>query len=181
MLTFVAMLADDLRPLIESQPPFEWNRLGQPLPYEWIERAVQSSGSASVRRRRSPAQQGGGRVVALALYRHPSISEIVDGLELALPALICHLSASAPSPRRGSARGRRPWRGFFVNRLGTGLPRIKRNISSKGSGCSRWTAPRCARPTVRSTASISAHPRPRMSEWAVIRVGRRSAASPAIR
>jgi hypothetical protein len=59
MLTFVAMLADDLRPLIESQPPFEWNRLGQPLPYEWIERAVQSSGSASVRRRRLPTQQGG--------------------------------------------------------------------------------------------------------------------------
>jgi hypothetical protein len=86
MLTFVAMLADDLNPLIDSHPPFEWNRLGQHLPYDWIEQAVQSSGSASVRRRRLPAQQVVWLVIALALYRHQSISEVVDGLELALPA-----------------------------------------------------------------------------------------------
>ncbi|VXC26652.1 hypothetical protein BURKHO8Y_210065 [Burkholderia sp. 8Y] len=51
------MLVDDLRLLVESQPPLEWGRLGQHLPYEWIEAAVQAGGSASVRRRRLPAQQ----------------------------------------------------------------------------------------------------------------------------
>lgn len=86
MLTFVAMLVDDLRPLVESPPPFEWNRLGQHLPYAWIEQAVRASGSASIRRRRLPAQQVVWLVIALALYRHQSISEVVDGLELALPA-----------------------------------------------------------------------------------------------
>lgn len=86
MLTFVAMLVDDLRPLVESHPPFEWNRLGQHLPYEWIEQAVRASGSASIRRRRLPAQQVVWLVIALALYRHQSISEVVDALELALPA-----------------------------------------------------------------------------------------------
>ena len=54
MLTFIAMLVDALRPLVESQPPFEWNRLGQHLPYEWIGYAVRASGSASVRRSRLP-------------------------------------------------------------------------------------------------------------------------------
>lgn len=80
------MLADDLHLLVESHPPFDWNRLGQHLPYEWVEQAVQASGSASIRRRRLPAEQVVWLVIALALYRHQSISEVVDGLELALPA-----------------------------------------------------------------------------------------------
>jgi hypothetical protein len=87
VLTFIAMLVDDLRPLVESQPPLEWDRLGQHLPYDWIECAVQASGSASVRRRRLPAQQVVWLVIALALYRHQSISEVVDELDLALPTL----------------------------------------------------------------------------------------------
>jgi hypothetical protein len=85
VLTFVAMLLDDLPALIDAQPPFEWDRLGDHLPYDWIEQAVQASGAASVRRRRLPAQQVVWLVIALALYRHQSISEVVDGLELALP------------------------------------------------------------------------------------------------
>ncbi|WP_027798017.1 IS4 family transposase [Paraburkholderia acidipaludis] len=80
------MLIDDLPLLVDSRPPFEWDRLGQHLPYQWIEQAVQASGSASVRRRRLPAQQVVWLVIALALYRHQSISEVVDGLELALAA-----------------------------------------------------------------------------------------------
>ncbi|EHP40577.1 transposase IS4 family protein [Cupriavidus basilensis OR16] len=80
------MLADDLHPLVESQPPFEWNRLSEHLPYEWVEQAVRAGGSASLRRRRLPAQQVVWLVIALALYRHQSISEVVDGRELSLPA-----------------------------------------------------------------------------------------------
>jgi hypothetical protein len=57
MLTFIAMLANDLHALVESNPSFEWARWGQHLPCEWIEHAVQASGSASIRRRRLPAQQ----------------------------------------------------------------------------------------------------------------------------
>ncbi|WP_196319649.1 transposase domain-containing protein, partial [Burkholderia cepacia] len=64
------MLADDLHLLVESHPPFDWNRLGQHLPYEWVEQAVQASGSASIRRRRLPAEQVVWLVIALALYRH---------------------------------------------------------------------------------------------------------------
>lgn len=86
MLTCIAMLADDLTCLVESQQPVDLNRLGEHLPYEWIEDAVQATGVASIRRRRLPAQQVVWLVIALALYRHQSISEIVDELDLALPA-----------------------------------------------------------------------------------------------
>ena len=81
------MLADDLTCLAELQQPVDLNRLGEHLPYEWIENAVQASGGASIRRRRLPAQQMVWLVIALALYRHQSISEVVDDeLDLALPA-----------------------------------------------------------------------------------------------
>jgi hypothetical protein len=106
VLTFIAMLVDDLRPLVESQPLLEWDRLGQHLPYEWIERAVQASGSASVRRRRLPAQQVVWLVIALALYRHQSISEVVDELDLALPtpqASFVSKSAIAQARQRAGA------------------------------------------------------------------------------
>jgi hypothetical protein len=40
MLTCIAMLADDLTCLAELQQPVDLNRLGEHLPYEWIENAV---------------------------------------------------------------------------------------------------------------------------------------------
>ena len=57
------------------------------LPSEWIEQALQYSGKASIRRRRLPADQVVWLVIALAVYRHLSIKEILDDLDLALPDL----------------------------------------------------------------------------------------------
>jgi hypothetical protein len=71
--------------LVENQESPDWARLGQHLPYEWIEQAVAYSGKASIRRRRLPAEQVVWLVIALALYRHQSISEVMDDLDLALP------------------------------------------------------------------------------------------------
>jgi hypothetical protein len=53
------------------------------LPYEWVEKAVQSTDSVSIRHRRLPAEQ----VVWLmvALYRHKSIGEVLDDPGLATP------------------------------------------------------------------------------------------------
>lgn len=45
-----------------------------------------SVSTASIRRRRLPAEQAIWLVVALALYRHQSASEVVDALDIALPA-----------------------------------------------------------------------------------------------
>ena len=46
------MLSSHLTYLIEAQEPADLCRLAEHLPYEWIERAVQATGTASIRRRR---------------------------------------------------------------------------------------------------------------------------------
>jgi hypothetical protein len=79
------MLADALTLLLDAQETPDWARLGEYLPYEWIEQAVAETGRASIRRRRLPAEQVVWLIVALALYRHQSISEVIDELDLALP------------------------------------------------------------------------------------------------
>lgn len=79
------MLSSHLTFLLEAQQPADLSRLAEHLPYEWIERAVEATGTASIRRRRLPAEQVVWLVIALAMYRHWSISEVLDNLELALP------------------------------------------------------------------------------------------------
>lgn len=79
------MLSSHLTFLLEAQEPADLSRLAEHLPYEWIERAVQATGTASIRRRRLPAEQVVWLVIALAMYRHWSISEVLDNLDLALP------------------------------------------------------------------------------------------------
>ena len=71
---------------LPRSPP-DWRRLGAHLPYEWIEAALEYKGKASIRVRRLPAQQVVWLVIGLALYRHLSIKEVLDDLDLALPEL----------------------------------------------------------------------------------------------
>jgi hypothetical protein len=82
------MLSDALS-LVTDLPrsPPDWRRLGEHLPYEWIEAALECKGKASIRVRRLPAQQVVWLVIGLALYRHLSIKEVLDDLDLALPEL----------------------------------------------------------------------------------------------
>jgi len=51
----------------------------------WIEQALDATGAASIRRRRLPAEQVVWLVIALALYRHQSMPEVLATLDLALP------------------------------------------------------------------------------------------------
>ena len=55
------------------------------MPVEWIEEAVQRTEATSIRHRRLPAEQVVWLMVALAMYRHKSISEVLDDLGLAVP------------------------------------------------------------------------------------------------
>ena len=84
----------------------DWARLGQHLPYEWIEQAVAYTGKASIRKRRLPAEQIVWLVIALALYRHQSISEVVDELDLALPDMkatfVCKSAVAQARQRLGA-------------------------------------------------------------------------------
>jgi hypothetical protein len=53
---------------------------------EWIEQALRVTGTATVRKRRLPAEQVVWVVLGMALFRNLSIEEVVRELELALPA-----------------------------------------------------------------------------------------------
>jgi hypothetical protein len=52
---------------------------------DWIEEALAYTGTASVRRRRLPAEQVVWLVIGMALYRREPIESIVEKLDLALP------------------------------------------------------------------------------------------------
>ncbi len=79
------MFDDTLHFLANELESPDWGRLGQHLPYEWIEQAIQNTESVSIRHRRLPAEQVVWLMVALALYRHKSIGEVLDDLGLAVP------------------------------------------------------------------------------------------------
>jgi hypothetical protein len=81
------MPAVDLNDSKEPNCVVGLRRLHKCVPLAWINDAVRATGTASIRRRRLPAGQVVWLVVALALYRHQSASEIVDELDIALPAL----------------------------------------------------------------------------------------------
>jgi hypothetical protein len=52
---------------------------------EWIEDALAATGTATIRRRRLPAEQVVWLVIGMCLYREQSMVELVDTLDLALP------------------------------------------------------------------------------------------------
>src|SRR3954471_1167911 len=52
---------------------------------EWVEQALQATGTATIRRRRLPAEQVVWLVIGMALFRNRSIHDIVSKLDLVLP------------------------------------------------------------------------------------------------
>ncbi|OHX18365.1 transposase [Chromobacterium amazonense] len=63
----------------------DFKALSQQIDPEWIAHALAVTGKARVRRRKLPAEQVVWLVIALAMYRHQSIPEVVAHLDLALP------------------------------------------------------------------------------------------------
>jgi hypothetical protein len=81
------MFSDALLLTTADLPAPDWKRLGEHLPYEWIEDALAYTGRASIRQRRLPAQQVVWLVISLALFRHRSVRQVMAELDLALPDL----------------------------------------------------------------------------------------------
>jgi hypothetical protein len=109
------MLSDALPLVIDLPNPPDWRRLGEHLPYGWVEAALAASGKASIRQRRLPAQQVVWLVIALALYRHRSVKEIVDTLDLALPELADRCITSSATTQARQRVGAEPLRWLFEN------------------------------------------------------------------
>lgn len=102
MLTFWSMLSDELALTVDLPHPPDFARLGEHLPYEWVEAALTATDKASIRHRRLPAEQVVWLVIGLAIYRYKSVKEIVDSLDLAFfkPEEKCITSGATTQARQ---------------------------------------------------------------------------------
>lgn len=69
---------------VKTLSPDAFDRFGQLIPDDWIEQALQATGTTSLRRRRLPAERLIWLVIGLALFRNEPVWHIVRQLGLAL-------------------------------------------------------------------------------------------------
>src|ERR1700722_19599201 len=62
-----------------------FDRLRDSIDPEWIDEALEATGTATLRRRRLPAEQVVWLVLGMAIYRGRPIDELVERLDLVLP------------------------------------------------------------------------------------------------
>jgi hypothetical protein len=67
-----------------AKPP-RFEDLRRNIDAEWIEQALRATGTATLRRRRLPAEQVVWLVIGMALFRNRSIHDVVSKLDLVLP------------------------------------------------------------------------------------------------
>lgn len=79
-------LTDELETLAETIVPADLGRFCAHLDPQWIQEALAATGTASLRRRRLPAEQVVWLVLGMALLRNEAIERIVLMLDLAMPA-----------------------------------------------------------------------------------------------
>jgi len=78
-------LANSLAQVADFGHPEHFARVRQAIDPEWIETALQATGTATLRKRRLPAEQVIWLVLGMALYRDRSIVDVAAKLDLALP------------------------------------------------------------------------------------------------
>jgi hypothetical protein len=66
--------------------PAQFEGIRQRLPQQWVEEALLATGTATIRRRRLPAEQVVWLVIGMALMRDLPLPDVVDRLDLALPS-----------------------------------------------------------------------------------------------
>ena len=70
---------------VRTPPDFDFAVLSSAIDPQWITQALVATGSASIRKRKLPAEQVVWLIIALALFRRQSIPEVVVHLDLVLP------------------------------------------------------------------------------------------------
>lgn len=79
----------------------------------WIDQALEATGTASMRRRRLPAEQVIWLVLGMALFRDRAIVDVVDTLNLALPDARRPIVAASAVAQAKARLGEEPVRGLF--------------------------------------------------------------------
>ncbi|MGJ9420870.1 transposase domain-containing protein, partial [Massilia sp. CMS3.1] len=110
----------------------DWARLGEHLPVEWIEQALASTDALSIRHRRLPAEQVVWLMVALALYRHKSISEVLDDLGLAMPSEQTPFVSKSAAAQARQRVGPEPLKWLFDHSARNWVAQDKRAYLFKG-------------------------------------------------
>jgi hypothetical protein len=93
-------LGDALREAASQARLESFARFREHIRPEWIEEALEATGTATLRRRRLPAEQVIWLVLGIALFRDRPIEEVVDKLDIALPSPHGVVAKSAIPPAR---------------------------------------------------------------------------------
>src|SRR5687768_4348436 len=94
--------------------PTSIDRFRADIDPEWIEQALAATGTATLRRRRLPAEQVIWLVLGMALHRNRSIVEIVHTLDLALPDAHGRPVAASAVPKARARVGPEPLAWLFA-------------------------------------------------------------------
>ena len=109
----VGMRLEHALEYVSGVAPVDLGDFRQHLDPEWIEQALQATGTATVRHRRLPAEQVAWLVIGMALIRNERICDVVDRLELALPGRSAQVAASA-IPQARARLGAEPMAWLFT-------------------------------------------------------------------
>jgi hypothetical protein len=90
-----------------------FDRLRESIDPAWIEAALEATGTATLRRRRLPAEQVIWLVLGMAIYRQRPIDELVDRLDLALPGSGSSSMAKSAVSRARAKLGDEPLKWLF--------------------------------------------------------------------
>jgi hypothetical protein len=74
-----------IQEILQSDVPAAFKRFGRLLDAQWVESALEETGTASVRRRKLPAELVVWLVIGMGLFRDRAIQEVVSHLGLLLP------------------------------------------------------------------------------------------------
>ena len=172
-----------LQKALESLPgfvvPSDFGRFREHIDPAWIEEALWATGTASVRRRRFPAEQAIWLVIGMALLRRESIERVAAMLGLALPSASGQTAAKSSISQARSRLGEDPlaylfavtaerwatesadhhrWHGLSLHGVdGTTLrvPDSPENWAAFGGQCGNGTRNGSAYPLVRMVAVMA--------------------------
>jgi Insertion element 4 transposase N-terminal len=99
--------------MVASVSPERFDDVRRHIDPAWIQEALQATGTATVRKRRLPAEQVIWLVIGMALFRNRSIAEIVSKLDIALPGPTPTVAPSA-IPQARKRLGAEPLEWLFM-------------------------------------------------------------------
>lgn len=93
--------------------PDSFEDLRRHIDPEWVQQALDATGTATLRRRRLPAEQVVWLVLGMALLRDRSIVHVADSLDLALPGSRGHTAAPSAIAQARARLGEEPMAWLF--------------------------------------------------------------------